>query len=48
MEHYEIMYADTGEYSVPMTLEEAKSCAKLFSVYQYIVDINTGEIIMEG
>jgi hypothetical protein len=48
MEHYEIMYSDTGEYSVPMTLEEAKSCIKLFAVDQYIVDIRTGEVVMEG
>ena len=47
-EHYSIVYSDTGEYSVPMRLDEAVSCIKLFGITQYIVDLNTGEIIMEG
>lgn len=46
-DHYCLFYTDTGEYSENMTLEECKSCSILFNVSQYIVDINTGEMIME-
>lgn len=46
-DHYSLFYTDTGEYSACMTLEEAKACSILFNVSQYIVDILTGEIIME-
>lgn len=47
-DRFSIFYCDTGEYSDPMSLEEAKYCTKLFSVAQYIVDLCTGEVMWEA